>query len=208
MSKNQEYSCCEEHGQFSIGKPMKGFSVNVYDAVTRKQGTFTDKDMSGKWTVFMFYPADFTYVCATELKELSRISTTFGDKVNVLAGSTDTVFSHEVYHNYDPILKDVNYRFIGDNTAELSSYFGIYNSETGLDFRGTFIVNPNKEVVASEVQFYNVGRSIDELIRKLHAFMYAFEHPNEVVPCEWKPGKATLKPAELTVGKIGDSYKE
>ena len=204
---SEQETCCCEHEEFCLGKPVKEFSVSIYDAKTRKQGTFTDKDMDGKWTVFMFYPADFTYVCATELKELSRVSQTFGDKVNVLAGSTDTVFSHEVYHNYDPILKDVNYKFIGDNTANLSTYFRIYNCETGLDYRGTFIIDPKKEVVASEVQFYNVGRSIDELIRKLHAFMYAFENPNEVIPCNWQPGKETLKPAELTVGKIGDSYK-
>lgn len=141
------------------------------------------------------------------MKELARVADTFGDKVQVVAVSTDTVFSHEVYHNYEPMLQGINYKLAGDNTAMLSTYFGVYNYELGLDFRGSFIINPKKEVVSSDMQFYNVGRSIDEVIRKLQAFMHAFENPNEVIPCEWKPGKTTLKPAELTVGKIGDVYK-
>ena len=137
---------------------------------------------------------------------MTRVVDTFKNEVNVVAVSTDTIFSHEVYHNYEGLLASIEYKMAGDVRGVFSEYFGAYNPENGLDFRGTYIVNPELVLVSEEKQFYNVGRSIDELIRKLHAFMHAFKNPTEVVPCEWRPGGKTLKPAEIKVGKVGESY--
>ena len=139
---------------------------------------------------------------------MTRVVDTFKDEVNVVAVSTDTIFSHEVYHNYEGLLASIQYKMAGDVRGVFSEYFGAYNPENGLDFRGTYIVNPELVLVAEEKQFYNVGRSIDELIRKLHAFMHAFKNPTEVVPCEWRLGGKTLKPAEIKVGKVGESYSK
>ncbi|MFH1325270.1 MAG: alkyl hydroperoxide reductase subunit C [archaeon] len=160
-------------------------------------------DYKDKWIVVFFYPADFTFVCPTELEELANNYETF-KKLNteILSVSTDTEFVHKAWHDNSPAIKKVNFPMLADPTGKLSRLFGTYIREEGLALRGTFIIDPDGILKAFEIHDNSIGRSADELIRKIQAAQFTREHGGEVCPANWKPGSKTLKPGLDLVGKI------
>lgn len=165
--------------------------------------TVTNADIKGKWTIFFFYPADFTFVCPTELGDLAdKYAELKSMGVEVYSVSTDTHFVHKAWHDTSPTIKNIKYPMLADPTGHLSRAFGVYIEEEGLAYRGTFLVDPEGKIKLAEIQDNSVGRNADELLRKVQAAQFTASHQGEVCPAKWKPGSATLKPGLDLVGKI------
>ncbi|MCD5382700.1 redoxin domain-containing protein [Candidatus Gracilibacteria bacterium] len=159
-------------------------------------------DFEGKWLVLFFYPADFTFVCPTELEELAdKYSELQELGAEVVSVSTDTHFSHLAWKNASPAIKKIKFPMLGDASGETSRLYGVYQEENGLDKRGTFIIDPEGVVRSIEIASEGLGRSVDETIRKIKALKYMAENPGVVCPNKWAE-KGTLKPGEDLVGKI------
>ncbi len=159
--------------------------------------------LRGKWAVLFFYPADFTFVCPTELEDLAENYAAFQKlDVEIYGVSTDTVFAHKAWHDHSPAIAKVEYPLVADPTATLARSFGVYIEEEGLARRGTFIIDPDGILQAYEVHANNIGRSATELIRKIEAAQFVREHGGEACPANWKPGKKSLTPGIELVGKI------
>jgi len=153
--------------------------------------------------VLVFYPADFTFVCPTELADLADKHAELANLgATVISVSTDTKFAHMAWRNSERLLKDVKYLMAADTTGGVSKLFGVYDAATGLALRGTFIINPKGELVTSEVNFYNVGRDANELLRKLQANVYLLANPSEACPAKWTLGAKTLHPGKDLVGNV------
>ncbi len=184
-----------------IGKQVVDFKVQAY--VNDDFKTVTKEDVLGKWSVFFFYPADFTFVCPTELEDLANSYDEF-KKVGceIYSVSTDTHFVHKAWHDTSDTIKKIQYPMLADPTGVISRGFDVMIEEDGLAERGTFIINPQGEIVAYEVVAGNVGRNADELLRRLKALQFVAEHPAEVCPAKWEEGKETLKPSIDLVGVI------
>jgi peroxiredoxin (alkyl hydroperoxide reductase subunit C) len=160
-------------------------------------------DFKDKWLVLVFYPADFTFICPTELEELAENYEEFKKLgAEVLSVSTDTVFVHKAWHDHSPAIKKITYPMVADPAGKLSRAFGTYLEEEGVSLRGSFIIDPDGKLVAYEMHNNSIGRSAEELIRKLQAAIFVREHQGEVCPASWRPGKKTLKPGLDLVGKI------
>ncbi|QQS21398.1 MAG: redoxin domain-containing protein [Candidatus Moraniibacteriota bacterium] len=157
----------------------------------------------GKWMVLFFYPADFTFVCPTELEDLADHYEEF-QKLNteVFGVSTDTVYVHKAWHDHSPAIAKVRYPLVADRSARLAQFCGVYLEEEGVALRGTFLLDPDGVLQAYEVNSNSVGRSAGELLRKLQAAQFVREHGGEVCPAKWKPGEKTLKPGLDLVGKL------
>ncbi|MEP7283647.1 MAG: alkyl hydroperoxide reductase subunit C, partial [Rubrivivax sp.] len=152
---------------------------------------------------FMFYPADFTFVCPTELEDLaSRYEELKDLGVEVYGISTDTHFAHKAWHDTSEAIKKVQYALIGDPTGQISRAFGVYDQASGLAQRGTFVIDPKGLIKTMEVHDDGIGRDADELVRKLRAAQYVAKNPGQVCPAKWKEGAATLAPSLDLVGKI------
>ena len=184
-----------------IGKHVGEFKATAY-----KNGEFVDitnECIKGKWSVFFFYPADFTFVCPTELGDLADNYAAFKDiGCEIYAVSTDTHFTHKAWHDTSDTIKKVEYPMIGDPTHVISNIFDVIIPDAGLTLRGTFIVNPEGEIVSSEINALNIGRNSDELLRKVQAAQFVAKHGDQVCPAKWTPGAQTLKPSLDLVGKI------
>ena len=179
--------------------------MDIYDP---SQGQFGKASLSKyngqkKWLVVFFYPADFTFVCPTELADLAGHYEAI-KKLNaeVLSVSTDTQFTHLAWRQAERLLQQVQYPMAADPTGAVSKLFGVYDEKTGLALRGTFIISPEGKLVSSEVNFYNMGRNADELFRKLEGFVYLHDHPSEACPAKWSKGAKTLTPSEKLVGQV------
>lgn len=184
-----------------IGKQIVDFKVEAF--VNNDFKTISKEDVLGKWSVFFFYPADFTFVCPTELEDLANKYEDFkAANCEVYSVSTDTHFVHKAWHDTSDTIKKIKYPMLADPTGVLSRGFNVMIEEIGLAERGTFIVNPQGEIVAYEVLAGNVGRNADELFRRLQALQFVSENPSEVCPAKWEKGKDTLKPGIDLVGKI------
>lgn len=163
----------------------------------------TDEDVKGKWAVFFFYPADFTFVCPTELGDVADHYEELQSRdVEVYSVSTDTHFTHKAWHESSDTIAKVKYTMIGDPTGTLSSNFEVLREGQGLADRGTFVVDPDGIIQAMEVTAEGIGRDADDLVRKIKAAQYVRAHPDEVCPAKWKEGEATLAPSLDLVGKI------
>jgi len=184
-----------------IGKKVSDFAVQAYADGDFKE--VTNKDLQGKWSVFVFYPADFTFVCPTELEDLADAYDDF-KKVDceIYAVSTDTHFTHKAWHDTSPAIKKVRYPMLADPTHALSRDFEVLIEDAGLALRGTFIVNPEGEIVVYEVNSLGIGRNSKELLRKVQAAQFVAKHGDQVCPAKWEPGAETLKPGLDLVGKI------
>ncbi len=183
-----------------IGKPAPSFSLEAFHEEKVKRINL--EDYRGKWTVLFFYPADFTFVCPTELGELADNYKEIKELgAEILSASTDTVFTHKAWHDHSPMIKRINYPMLADPTGNLCRDYGTYIKEEGLSLRGTFIIDPDGILRVMEVHDNSIGRSAKELIRKIQAAKYVREH-GEVCPASWTPGKETLKPGLDLVGKI------
>ena len=187
-----------------IGERVTDFEVDVYHKEAFRKVRLAE--FSGKWLVLFFYPADFTFICPTELEEMAARYEKF-QKLNaeVISVSTDTKFTHKAWHDHSPAVKKITFPMASDPTGELAKSLGVYIEEgddRGLVFRGSFIIDPDSVLQAYEVHNNNIGRSADELLRKLEAAVFVREHGGEVCPANWKPGDKTLKPGIDLVGKI------
>lgn len=178
------------------------WKVDAYQ--TGKFIEVTSKDLEGKWNVFFFYPADFTFVCPTELGDLQEFYTELqGLGVNVYGVSTDTHFVHKAWADASDTIKKITYPMIGDASHALTgNLFSVLDHNTGLANRATFVVNPEGEIVIVEMTADGIGRNATELVRKIKAAIYTREHPGEACPAKWDQGAATLTPSLDLVGKI------
>ncbi|MFQ5499770.1 MAG: alkyl hydroperoxide reductase subunit C [Candidatus Zixiibacteriota bacterium] len=184
-----------------INQPAPGFSLEAYHKgdITR----VSLADLKGKWVVLFFYPADFTFICPTELGELAdRYGELATLNTEVLVASTDTVFVHKAWHDTSETIKKITFPMLADPTGRLSRDYGVMIEDAGLALRGTFIIDPDGILKSFEVNDNSIGRGIDELVRKIQAAQFVREHGGEVCPVNWKPGSNTLKPGLDLVGKI------
>ncbi len=157
----------------------------------------------GKWLVLLFYPADFTFICPTELEEAAEYYDEFKrEGAEILSISTDTVFVHKAWHDNSPSIAKLAYPMVADPTARLCRYFGTDVEDIGLSLPGTFIIDPEGVLKAMDIHDNSIGRSAEETLRKLQAASFVRQHQGEVCPASWKPGKKTLKPGLELVGKI------
>jgi peroxiredoxin (alkyl hydroperoxide reductase subunit C) len=180
--------------------------VKPFKATAFHNGKFVDvsnETIKGKWAVFVFYPADFTFVCPTELEDLAN---TYGEfqklGVEIYGISTDTHFAHKAWHDTSEAIKKVQYPLVGDPTANLARAFDVLIEEEGLALRGSFVINPEGKIKVAEIHDNGIGRDASELLRKVKAAQYVASHPGEVCPAKWQEGAKTLKPSLDLVGKI------
>ena len=184
-----------------INKEIVDFTVQDFQNDSFR--TVKKADVLGKWAIFFFYPADFTFVCPTELEDLNSKYAEFKSAgCEVYSVSCDTHYIHKVWHDTSDRIKKLQYTMLADPTHVLSKGFDVYIEEDGISERATFIVNPEGKIVAYEVNAGNVGRNADELLRKLQACQFVHEHGGEVCPAKWHPGAKTLKPGIDLVGKL------
>ena len=194
-----------------VGQTVPALEMETYDPAVGDFGKFSlaGAQASGRWTILVFYPADFTFVCPTELADLAeKHAALAGLGAEVVGVSTDTKFSHLAWLGTEKLLAGVKYTLAADPTGKVSKLFGVYDEGSGLALRGTFIINPAGLLVSSEVNFYNVGRNADELLRKTEANVYLAKHPSEACPAKWKPGGKTLTPGKDMVGKVYEALQE
>ena len=160
-------------------------------------------DYRGRWLILFFYPADFTFICPTELGEMADIYEEFKKAdAEVLSVSTDTAFSHFAWHDESETIGKIKFPMVADPTGKLCKQMGTYIEEEGLSLRGSFVIDPDGVLKAYEIHDNSVGRSGAELLRKLQAAKFVREHGGEVCPANWKPGGDTLKPGVDLIGKI------
>jgi NADH-dependent peroxiredoxin subunit C len=163
----------------------------------------TLKDYEGKWLILFFYPADFTFVCPTELEEMAAHYDAFTKEgAEILSVSTDTHWVHKAWHDESEAIKKIQFPMVADPTGALSRAFGVYIEKEGVALRGSFLIDPEGVLQAMEVHADGVGRSAKELLRKFQAAKFVAEHGGQVCPAAWQPGDDTLEPGLDLVGKI------
>jgi peroxiredoxin (alkyl hydroperoxide reductase subunit C) len=198
--------CCA----LQVGQKVPDFELETFEPATSGFSKFSlaEAKKNKKWTILVFYPADFTFICPTELADLAEKQEELKKLgCEVVSVSTDTKFVHFGWIQQEKLLANVKYHMGADQKGMVSKLFGVYDEESGLDLRGTFIISPEGVLVGSEVNYFNVGRNADELVRKVMAFDYVRNEPAEVCPAKWTPGEKTLKPSEKIVGKVYEALK-
>lgn len=195
---------CASETYMEIGRPVADFEVDIYQKEEFRKARLSE--FKGKWAILFFYPADFTFVCPTELEDLAAHYEKFQSLgAEIISVSTDTKFTHKAWHDHSPAIKKIGFPMAADPLGELAGYFGVFIEEgddRGLARRGSFIIDPDGILQAYEVHANSIGRSADELMRKLEAAIFVRQHGGEVCPANWKPGEKTLKPGIDLVGKI------
>ena len=186
---------------FKIGGKIPDFEIKAYHEDQEK--TLKLSDYRGKWLLLLFYPADFTFICPTELSEAADHYPEFQALgAEIMSVSTDTVFVHKAWHDESPAIKKVRFPMLADPTGNMCRAFGTYIEGEGLSLRATFIIDPDGVLKAMEIHDNSIGRSALEILRKLQAAKYVREHGGEVCPASWEPGKDTLHPGLDLVGKL------
>ena len=184
-----------------INSKIKPFKATAYH--NGKFVPVSSDDLTGKWSIVFFYPADFTFVCPTELGDLADVYPEFQKLgVECYSVSTDTHFTHKAWHDASDTIKKIKYPMIGDPTGAITRNFDVMIEEEGLALRGTFVINPEGEIKVAEIHDLGIGRDAKELLRKVQAAQYVASHPGEVCPAKWTPGEATLAQSLDLVGKI------
>ena len=184
-----------------INTEIKPFKAEAFKS--GKFVTVTDADLKGKWSVVFFYPADFTFVCPTELEDLADNYAAFQKLgVEIYSVSTDTHFAHKAWHDTSDAVGKIKYVMVGDPTGAISRNFDVLIEEAGLADRGTFVIDPDGKIQIVEINAGGVGRDASELLRKVKAAQYVASHPGEVCPAKWEEGAKTLTPSLDLVGKI------
>ncbi|PXV95508.1 peroxiredoxin (alkyl hydroperoxide reductase subunit C) [Lachnotalea glycerini] len=182
-----------------INKEIEDFAVQAFVKNEFKQ--IKKEDVLGKWAVFFFYPADFTFVCPTELEDLASKYEEFKEiDCEIYSISCDTHFVHKAWHDASETIRKINYPMLADPTGKLSRDFEVMIENEGIAERGSFIINPEGKIVAYEVIAGNVGRNADELFRRVQALQFVAKNGDLVCPAKWKPGAKTLKPGLELVG--------
>ncbi|MGB4430495.1 MAG: alkyl hydroperoxide reductase subunit C [Limnochordia bacterium] len=184
-----------------IGREVNDFKVKAFH-----NGEFKDvskADILGKWSVFVFYPADFTFVCPTELSDLADLYEEFQKAgTEIYSVSTDSHFVHKAWHDASDTIKRIQYPMLADPTGKLCRDFGVYIEDEGMALRGSFIVNPQGRIVSYEINDNSIGRDASELLRKVQAAQYVAKHGDQVCPAKWRPGAETLTPGIELVGRL------
>lgn len=184
-----------------INAQIPEFKVQAFQNGSFK--TVSDKDVKGKWAIFFFYPADFTFVCPTELVDMAEKYAKLQEMgVEIYSVSTDSHFVHKAWHDASESIRKIKYPMLADPTGKLSRAFGVMIEADGMAYRGTFVVDPEGKIKIAEIQDNGIGRNADELMRKVEAAQFIASHPNEVCPAKWQKGDETLKPSIDLVGKI------
>ena len=184
-----------------INKKIEDFKVQAYQDGEFKEVTL--EDVKGKWSVFFFYPADFSFVCPTELADVQDHYEEFkAMNCEVYSVSTDTHYVHKAWADATDTIGKIKYPMLADAAHVLSKQFGVLIEEDGLALRGTFILNPEGEIKAYEIHDLGIGRNAEELVRKVQAAQFVAEHGDKVCPAKWTPGEETLEPSLDLVGKI------
>ncbi len=181
-------------------------AILPFKASVFHDGTFddiTEASLKGHWSVLFFYPADFTFVCPTELADLADHYPEFQKLgVEIYSISTDTHFAHKAWHDTSEAIGRIQYVMVGDPTGTIARNFGVMIEEAGLAERGTFVIDPDGKIQIVEINASGVGRDASELLRKIKAAQYVAIHPGEVCPAKWQQGEKTLVPSVELVGKI------
>lgn len=184
-----------------INKEVSNFSTDAY--LNEMFTTVSKKDILGKWSVFFFYPADFTFVCPTELEDLANTYDKFQEiGCEIYSVSCDTHFVHKAWHDASDTIKKIKFPMLGDPTGTLARDFDVLIEAEGIADRGSFIINPEGKIVGYEVIEGSVGRNAEELLRRVQAAQFVAKHGSEVCPANWHPGAKTLKPGIDLVGEI------
>lgn len=185
---------------------MLRMEIEDFTADAYSNGEFvkiSKKDLLGKWSVLFFYPGDFTFVCPTELADLQDNYEEFKKLgCEIYSISMDSHFVHKAWHDSSDRINHVTYPMIGDPNGQLTKMFSLYSPADGMAERGTIVINPEGKVASYEVVSDNIGRNAEELIRKVAASQFVYEHGDQVCPAKWKPGAETLKPTFDLVGKL------
>ena len=183
-----------------------GTEVLPFTATAYHNGSFvdvSDADFRGKWSVVFFYPADFTFVCPTELGDLADNYAEFQKLgVEIYGVSTDTHFTHKAWHDTSETIGKITYPLVADPTGTISRNFDVLIEAAGLADRGTFVIDPDGVIQLVEINAGGIGRNAAELLRKVKAAQYVRANPNEVCPAKWEEGEETLAPGLDLVGKI------
>ncbi len=194
----------------TIGEKVPDFELDAFLPEKNDFGKikFSEIFRNGKWLVLFFYPADYTFVCPTELADMAEKYTQLkAESAELVSVSTDTHYVHYAWIKGEKLLSGIKFPMAADPTHNLSQAFRVYDVSSGLALRGTFIIDPDGKLVASEINYFPVGRNSDELLRKLKAFKHVRENPTQVCPAKWAPGAKTLSPGKDLVGKVADGLK-
>ena len=196
MADSQQFTCAVK-----VGEQIPDFTLKAYHKDSIKDISL--KDSRGKWLILFFYPADFTFVCPTELEQMAKLYPDFVKAgAEVMSVSTDTHWVHKAWHDQSEAIKKIDFPMLADPTGQLSRAFGVYIENDGVALRGSFLIDPKGVIQAMEVHADGVGRSAKELYRKFQAAKFVAEHGGQVCPASWEPGDETLKPGLDLVGKI------
>ncbi|MFA5126790.1 MAG: redoxin domain-containing protein [Patescibacteria group bacterium] len=193
-------SCCKISTP-QINAPAPNFTATAYHHDEEKKIKLSD--YKGRWVILFFYPADFTFVCPTELEDLAHHYEEL-KKLNaeILSVSTDTVYVHKAWHDTSDAIKKINFPMLADPTGNISRAYGVYIKDEGLALRGTFIIDPDGNLKTMEIHANGIGRSSKELMRKLQAAQFVSKYGDQACPANWEPGEKTLRPGMDLVGKI------
>ena len=184
-----------------VGETVPDMKFEVFHDEKIKNMGFSD--FRGKWLVLLFYPADFTFVCPTELEEAQQLYPEFKKEgAQIVSFSTDTVFVHKAWHDHSEAIKKIEYPMAADPAGKVCREFGTYIEDEGVSLRSSFIIDPDGKLVAVDMHDNSIGRNAGEILRKLQASRFVREADGEVCPASWKPGQETLKPGLDLVGKI------
>jgi len=196
MAEEKQFTCAVK-----VGEIIPDFTLKAYHKDDCTDISF--KDARGKWLILFFYPADFTFVCPTELEEMAELYDKFvKEGAEVMSASTDTHWVHKAWHDGSEAVKKIKFPMLADPTGALARAFGVYIENEGVALRGSFIIDPKGVIQAMEIHADGVGRSAKELFRKFQAAKFVAEHGGQVCPASWEPGKETLEPGLDLVGKI------
>lgn len=190
--------------QVKIDTLAPDFDLPAYDPLRDDETQVSlSEDMRGKWVVLFYYPADFTFVCPTELKDMAGARDKFVELgVTVLAASTDTVFSHRAWVKHEGLMKDFPYLMLADHNTEIAALYNILDEKSGIAGRGTFIIDPEGVCRGIEVTSGPLGRNSEELIRKIEALQFMAAHPGTACPAKWTAGAKTLRPSIKIAGEV------
>lgn len=201
MEHSETYDEFELFGPLSIGDSVPNFDFETYHQDEIKKTNM--EELRGKWLVLFFYPADFTFVCPTELEDMAKLYGEFQKEgAEVVSVSTDTVFVHKAWHDASEAISTITYPMAADPTHELSHAFGVHVADEGVALRGTFIIDPEGVIRVAEIHDNSIGRNARETLRKIQAAKFVAEHDGKVCPANWNPGDDTLEPGLDLVGKI------
>lgn len=195
---------------FEIDKKFPHFSLEVYLPEKDDVGKLTlqEKELKDKWIVLFYYPADFTFVCPTELKDLNHRYEEFKKyKAELVSVSTDTVYTHKAWIEMEELLKGLKYPMAADHNGKLSRELGIYNEKSGMAQRAAFIIDPEGILRAADIVSDDIGRSAGELLRKVKALYFVHTNPGKVCPASWDEGAPTLSPSIKIAGKVQKNLK-